>query len=99
MREAVDRVCARAGIEPGEIKRFIHLNDNQQAMADIARALKVPLERFNGDLALDLGHFGSADQMLALNRMMQAGELQAGDVVALTTLGGGMHWAVTLLRI
>ncbi|MFG1811840.1 3-oxoacyl-ACP synthase III family protein [Streptomyces sp. NPDC049040] len=99
MREAVDRVCARAGIEPGEIKRFIHLNDNQQAMADISRALGVPLERFNGELALDLGHFGSADQMLALHRMMRAGELREGDVVALTTLGGGMHWAVTLIRI
>ena len=99
MREAVDRVCARAGIEPGEIERFIHLNDNQQAMADISKALDIPLERFNGDLALDLGHFGSADQMLALHRLMQAGELQDGDTVALTTLGGGMHWAVTLLRI
>ena len=99
MREAVDRVCARTGIEPGDIKRFIHLNDNQQAMADISKALNIPLERFNGDLALDLGHFGSADQMLALHRLMQAGELQEGDVVALTTLGGGMHWAVTLIRI
>ncbi|AUH44421.1 3-oxoacyl-ACP synthase III family protein [Streptomyces sp. CMB-StM0423] len=99
MRVAVDRVCARTGIAPGEIKRFLHLNDNQQAMADIAKVLDVPLERFNGDLALDLGHFGSADQMLGLHRLTQAGELQDGDIVALTTLGGGMHWAVTLLRI
>ncbi|MFC4147951.1 3-oxoacyl-ACP synthase III family protein [Micromonospora mangrovi] len=99
MRAAVDRVCARTGIAPEQITRFIHLNDNQQAMSDIAKALNVPLERFNGDLALDLGHFGSADQMLALHRLMQAGELKEGDVVALTTLGGGMHWAVTLLRI
>jgi len=99
MREAVDRACARTGIEVGEIKRFIHLNDNQQAMTEIAKVLGVPLERLTGELALDLGHFGSADQMLALNRLLQAGELQNGDIVALTTLGGGMHWAVTLIRI
>jgi len=99
MRVAVDRVCARTGIAPDEITRFIHLNDNQQAVADISKALKVPLERLTGDLALDLGHFGAADQLLALNRLMRNGELRDGDVVALTTLGGGMHWAVTLLRI
>jgi 3-oxoacyl-[acyl-carrier-protein] synthase-3 len=99
MRVAVDRACARTGIEIGEITRFIHLNDNQQAMSDISKALNIPLEKLTGDLALDLGHFGSADQMLALHRLMRAGELQEGDVVALTTLGGGMHWAVTLLRI
>jgi 3-oxoacyl-[acyl-carrier-protein] synthase-3 len=99
MRMAVDRVCARTGTDVSEIKRFIHLNDNRKATADIARALGVPLERLTSDLALDHGHFGAADQMLALHRLMQAGELQDGDLVALTTLGSGMHWAVTLLRV
>ena len=99
MRVAVDRVCARTGIEPGEIKRFIHLNDNRKAAADIARALGVPLEQLTNDLALDHGHFGAADQLLGLRRLVRAGELQDGDLVALTTLGSGMHWAATLLRV
>jgi 3-oxoacyl-[acyl-carrier-protein] synthase-3 len=99
MRVAVDRVCARTGTDIGEIKRFIHLNDNQQSMGDIARALDIPLERLNGDLALDHGHFGSADQILGLHQLISAGELNDGDLVALTTLGAGMHWAVTLLRL
>jgi len=99
MRVAVDRVCARTGTELGEIKRFIHLNDNRKTTADIARALGVPRERLTGDLALDHGHFGAADQLLGLRRLLAAGELQDGDLVALTTLGSGMHWAVTLLRV
>ena len=99
MRSALDRLCARTGTEPGEIKRFIHLNDNQRAMGDMARALNVPRERLNGDLALDHGHFGSADQLLGLRQLMVAGELEDGDVVALTSLGSGMHWAATLLRL
>jgi 3-oxoacyl-[acyl-carrier-protein] synthase-3 len=99
MRVAVDRACARTGVEIGEIKRFIHLNDNRKAAADIARALGVPLERLTNDLALEHGHFGPADQLLGLRRLLRDGELQDGDVVALTSIGSGMHWAVTLLRL
>ena len=99
MRAVLDRVCARTGTDIAEIKRFIHLNDNRQSMTDIARALDIPLDRLNGNLALDHGHFGSADQLLGLRQLMSAGALSDGDLVALTTLGGGMHWAATLLRM
>jgi 3-oxoacyl-[acyl-carrier-protein] synthase-3 len=99
MRVVVDRICARTGIDRGEIARYIHLNDNRQATADIAKVLDVPVERLTGELGLDHGHFGAADQLLGLRLLTDAGELADGDVVALTTLGGGMHWAATLLRI
>lgn len=99
MRVAVDRVCERTGIERDDIARFIHLNDNRQATAEIAAVLGVPLDRLTGDLGLEHGHFGSVDQLIGLHRLDQAGELSRGDVVALTTLGAGMHWAATLLRI
>ncbi|MFC4147941.1 3-oxoacyl-ACP synthase III family protein [Micromonospora mangrovi] len=99
MRIAVDRACARTGTDISEIKRFIHLNDNQKAAADIARALGVPLAQLTNDLALENGHFGTADQLVGLRRLLRDGELQDGDLVALTTLGSGMHWAVTLLRV
>lgn len=99
MRVAVDRVCARTGTDVSEIKRFIHLNDNRKAAADIARALGMPLERLTNELALDHGHFGAADQLLGLRQLMRAGELQDGDLVTLTTLGSGMHWAATLLHV
>jgi len=99
MRVAVDRACARTGTDVSEIKRFIHLNDNRRATADIARALGVHLERLTNDLALEHGHFGAADQLLGLRRLIRDGELRDGDLVALTTLGSGMHWAVTLLRV
>jgi 3-oxoacyl-[acyl-carrier-protein] synthase-3 len=99
MRVVLDRLCARTGVEPGEIARIIHLNDNRQAISDIARVLDVPVERLNGDLPLDHGHFGAADQIFGLHRLIRTGELRSGDLVALTTLGSGMHWAATLLRV
>jgi 3-oxoacyl-[acyl-carrier-protein] synthase III len=97
LRAVLDRVCARTGTDLAEIKRLIHLNDNRQAMTDISRALGISLDRLNGNLALDHGHFGSADQLLGLQQLISAGEIGDGDLVALTTLGGGMHWAATLL--
>lgn len=98
MRVAVDRVCERTGVERNDLARVVHLNDNRQAIADIVRALGIAPNRLDGEFALDHGHFGPADQLLSLHRLDLAGQLGSGDVVALTTLGSGMHWAVTLLR-
>lgn len=98
MRAAFDRACQRAGVHRDEIARVIHLNDNQQALIDLARALDVRLELLDPEFSLAHGHFGSADQLLALSRLSGATQLDGGEVIALTTLGSGMHWAVTLIR-
>lgn len=48
---------------------------------------------------MELGHFGPADQLLSLERLLTAGELVTGDMVALLSMGSGMHWTCTLLRV
>lgn len=95
----VDRACSRAGVEPGTIARLIYLNDNQHSIADAAKAVGLPVERSNAELAARLGHCGGADQLICLREHLNQGDLQAGDVVALVGIASGMHWFCTLLAI
>jgi 3-oxoacyl-[acyl-carrier-protein] synthase-3 len=95
----VDRACVRAGVAPAALARFIYLNDNQASMAEVARSVGVPAARTNADLAAGLGHCGAADQLLCLDAYLAAGELAAGDVVALAGVSSGMHWFCTLLAV
>lgn len=98
-RDVIERACASADIAIGSIERVLYLHDNAGAFADLAKALGVPLDRTNIEIARDHGHFGPADQLLSLERLLATGELVAGDTVALLSMGTGMHWACTLLRI
>jgi 3-oxoacyl-[acyl-carrier-protein] synthase-3 len=98
-REVVDAACARAGVDRSEIRRVIHFNDNAKQLAELAKDLGMPAALTNVDIAVEHGHLGCADQLLTLDRLLATGELVAGDLVALTSTGSGMHWICTLLRV
>lgn len=98
-REVVDRACATAGITRQDIRRVIHFNDNGRQLADLAKDLDIALHHTNVEAALDHGHIGCADQLVTLRRLQAAGELNPGDVVALTSTSSGMHWICTLLQV
>ncbi|WP_033214948.1 3-oxoacyl-ACP synthase III family protein [Kitasatospora phosalacinea] len=95
----VERACKRAGVSPSEIRRLIYLNDNQHSLAGVAKATGIPLERTNADLSAELSHVGCADQLLCLSLYDERGDLEAGDLVALAGLSGGMQWFCSLVRV
>jgi 3-oxoacyl-[acyl-carrier-protein] synthase-3 len=98
-REVVDAACARAGIEISDLRRVIHFNDNVKQLTELAGDLWIPLDRTNVELAREHAHIGCADQLLSLERHIAAGELEHGDLVALTSTASGMHWLCTVLEI
>jgi 3-oxoacyl-[acyl-carrier-protein] synthase-3 len=97
--EVFERACQQASVPARSVRRVIHLNDNIKALTDLAAGLGISLDHINADLAMDHGHLGCADQIFCLQRHIGSGELVRGDLVALTSVGSGMHWACTLLRI
>jgi len=98
-RRVVENACARAGLTVDDLSRVIHFNDNAKQLTELAKDLRLPVERTNLELALDHGHIGCADQLFCLERHLANGELTSGDVVALTSSSSGMHWICTLLRV
>ena len=98
-REVFEVACARAGVQPGSVRRVIHINDNIRALTDLAEELGLPLERTNAELAMAHGHMGCADQLFCLEQQLEAGDLEPGDLVALMSTGSGMHWVCAIVRI
>ncbi|MFD5082172.1 3-oxoacyl-ACP synthase III family protein [Kitasatospora sp. NPDC058201] len=95
----LEAACRRVPVPVGEVRHVLHMNGTADGLAEAARDYGVPLENTNAAIALDHGHFGCADQLLALGKKLEAGELPRGGIVALTSTGNGMHWACTLLRV
>ena len=98
-REVFEVACLRAGVGPGDVRRVIGLNDNLGAMSDLADELGLPLASTNADLAMAHGHLGCADQLFCLDRHLEAGDLDPGDLVALLGTGTGMHWVCAIVRV
>jgi 3-oxoacyl-[acyl-carrier-protein] synthase-3 len=98
-REVIDRACKRASVDFGDVRHVLYLNENAKALTALARDLGVEPERTNAELAMEHGHLGTADQLFALERLLDDGRLSPGDLVALASTGTGMHWACTLLRV
>ncbi|MEV4562833.1 3-oxoacyl-[acyl-carrier-protein] synthase III C-terminal domain-containing protein [Nonomuraea sp. NPDC049419] len=97
--EVIERACERAGVDPGELTHVFALNESADAIADVARPFGIPPERTNAGLAAAHGHMGAADQLLALGRCWDAGELAPGDLAALTGTSIGMRWYCSLIRV
>jgi 3-oxoacyl-[acyl-carrier-protein] synthase III len=97
--EVVEQACKRADIKLDTIRYFFHVNGNARALADYAALFRVPMSRTNAEVAAEHGHFGCADQLLAFGRALTQRQCRPGDVVALTSIGNGMHWACTLIRV
>ncbi|MBQ1089389.1 3-oxoacyl-ACP synthase III family protein [Streptomyces sp. B93] len=99
LAEVVDNACARTGTKRTELSRILLLNANQEAMRGMARALDVPLDRTNAELAARLGHFGSADPLVCLDLCQDRGDLRRGERIALAGVCAGLHWFCTVLEV
>lgn len=97
--EIVDRACKRVGVTPGDLRRLITSHDNVRSTTSLAETFGLPVAATNIEIGRSIGHLGSADQIYSLGALVEAGELAAGDLVALVGLGRGMHWACTLIEI
>jgi 3-oxoacyl-[acyl-carrier-protein] synthase-3 len=81
------------------LKHIIHTADNIKAFSDLSRQLGIAIDCTNEDISMEYGHLGAADQIFGLEKKLSSGKLGKGDVVALTSVGSGMHWTCTLLQI
>jgi 3-oxoacyl-[acyl-carrier-protein] synthase-3 len=97
--DVVDRACKRAGISLDALTHLLYLNDSRDVIEDVARSVGIPLDRTNAAVAARHGHMGAADQLTSLGLMLDAGEVKAGDVVALSGTSIGMRWYCSLVRI
>ncbi|MEX5631726.1 beta-ketoacyl-ACP synthase III [Parafrankia sp. FMc2] len=90
-------VCERAGVEPTELAAIVPHQANLRIVEALAGGLGVPDIPIARDV-VDSGNTSAASIPLALDRMMEAGEVVSGDPVLLFGFGAGLTYCGQVVR-
>jgi 3-oxoacyl-[acyl-carrier-protein] synthase III len=85
-------VCARAGIEPGDVDKIFIVHQQKEFNRKLIRHIGVPDDRTPLDYIHDLGHISGFDVFICLKRAMSEGLVREGDLIGLVVMGlGELH--------
>ncbi|CUU55566.1 3-oxoacyl-[acyl-carrier-protein] synthase-3 [Parafrankia irregularis] len=90
-------VCERAGIAPEDLAAIVPHQANLRIVEALAGGLGVPDVPIARDV-VDSGNTSAASIPLALDRMMEAGEVVSGDPVLLFGFGAGLTYCGQVVR-
>jgi 3-oxoacyl-[acyl-carrier-protein] synthase-3 len=92
--EVVHRSIAEAGIQPADLARVLFTHSAGYIVDQwLMRPLGLPMSKSSWEYGRTIGHVGASDHVVALNHLLEAGELSPGDHVLLA--GGSPGYSVT----
>lgn len=97
MKEAAEKVIARAGWKPEDIACIIPHQANLRIIDAIADRLAVPNERVFVNLH-KYGNTSAAAVAIALDEANRTGAFKRGDHIVLVVFGAGLTWAAAAIR-
>lgn len=97
MKEAAEKVIARAGWHPEDIACVIPHQANLRIIDAIADRLAVPNERVFVNLH-KYGNTSAAAVAIALDEANRTGAFKRGDHIVLVVFGAGLTWAAAAIR-
>jgi 3-oxoacyl-[acyl-carrier-protein] synthase-3 len=97
MTEVSREVLEEAGYTADAVKLFIPHQANQRITDAVADKLKVDPAIVYSNIEYH-GNTSSASIPIALDECVEAGRVSEGDLVLLTSFGGGVTWGAVLLR-
>jgi 3-oxoacyl-[acyl-carrier-protein] synthase-3 len=97
MTEVSREVLAEAGYAAEDVKLVIPHQANQRITDAVAEKLKVDPSVVYSNIAYH-GNTSSASIPIALDECIEAGRISEGDLVLMTSFGGGVTWGAVLLR-
>lgn len=97
MAEISREVLEEAGVKSDDISLFIPHQANQRITEAVADRLNVDMSRVYSNIAVH-GNTSSASIPIALDECVEAGRVKAGDLVLMTSFGGGVTWGAVLMR-
>jgi 3-oxoacyl-[acyl-carrier-protein] synthase-3 len=89
---AVKKLLAKASLSLDQIDWFVYHQANRYMLEQLARRSKIPAEKMVIDVD-DIGNTVSASIPIALQRGVEAGNIQPGDRLLLAGFGVGYSWA------
>ncbi|MFL6228890.1 MAG: beta-ketoacyl-ACP synthase III [Pyrinomonadaceae bacterium] len=97
MTEVSREVLEEAGYSAEDVKLVIPHQANQRITDAVAERLKVDPSIVYSNIAYH-GNTSSASIPIALDECVEAGRIKEGDLVLMTSFGGGVTWGAVLLR-
>ena len=97
MAEISREVLEQTGLKSEDIDLFIPHQANQRITEAVADRLNVDLSKVYSNIAVH-GNTSAASIPIALDECVQAGRIKEGDLVLMTSFGGGVTWGSILMR-
>lgn len=91
----IAEVLERNQLMPGDVPVFLMHQANQNLMDAVARALRVPGDRFFSNIG-KYGNTSSASLFIAAAEWQAGGGFQSGVPVVFAVFGAGFHWGAAL---
>ena len=90
---AIQEVLAKAGVEAGDVERFVMHQANQNLIVRVAKSVGVPAQRFYSNIGR-YGNTSSASMLIAAAECW--GEGPPLGSVCFAAFGAGFHWGALL---
>ncbi len=97
MASACREVLDKNGFSSDDVDLLIPHQANARIMRSVAERLHITGDRAVIDVE-EVGNTSAASIPLALDRAWRAGRVHDGDLVLLTSFGGGLAWGANLVR-
>ncbi|WP_460344746.1 ketoacyl-ACP synthase III family protein [Actinoallomurus acanthiterrae] len=96
----IDQVLSESGITVDAIARVAFMNYSREIVEQrCMAALDLPMSKSTWEFGRTVGHCGASDQIIALNHLLETGELRAGDHVLLLGTGPGVIVSSAVVKI
>ncbi|GAA5444266.1 hypothetical protein Misp06_02452 [Microbulbifer sp. NBRC 101763] len=96
--QMIESCMAEAGWSLKSEFTLLHTLEGRQSMESLASRLGIPLDKTNADLVAEIGHMGSAEQLISLDIKRKQGKIHPGDRIVLSAISSGMKWGCFLLE-
>ena len=97
MAEISRDVLQQAGMKADDVDLFIPHQANQRITEAVADRLNVDMSKVYSNIAVH-GNTSAASIPIALDECVAAGRVKEGDLVFMTSFGGGLTWGSVLMR-
>ena len=96
--ELTRSICAQAGIEVSDIDSFVTHQANMRILQMVGEQLGLPASKIPSNIE-KYGNTSAATVPVLLDEELEAGRIKKGDLVLLSSIGGGMVWGGALVRV
>jgi len=95
--EVISKALFQAELTAQQLDWLLLHQANQRIMHAVAQRLELPRDRVISNLA-SYGNTSAGSIPLALDETMRAGQLQKGDLIAMSGFGAGLTWGAVIVK-